>query len=110
MAKFNTPLTHEYNLLNLLARPEINYLDLVAVTGGGISDDLVAEQLEIKTKYAGYLDRQLDDIAKMRASEAVKLPEDMDYTVISGLSKEIQQKLLAARPETLGGRHRVFQV
>jgi len=107
MAKFNTPLTHEYNLLNLLARPEINYLDLVAVTGGGISDELVAEQLEIKTKYAGYLDRQLDDIAKLRASEAVKLPLDMDYTVISGLSKEIQQKLIASRPETLGQASRI---
>lgn len=107
MAKFNTPLTHEYNLLNLLARPEINYLDLIAVTGGGITDELVAEQLEIKTKYAGYLDRQLDDIAKMRASEAVKLPADIDYTAISGLSKEIQQKLLAARPETLGQASRI---
>ncbi len=107
MAKFNTPLTHEYNLLNLLARPEINYLDLIAVTGGGITDGLVAEQLEIKTKYAGYLDRQLDDIAKMRASEAVKLPTDLDYTAISGLSKEIQQKLLAARPETLGQASRI---
>ena len=107
MAKFNTPLTHEYNLLNLLARPEINYQDLVAVTGGGISDELVAEQLEIKIKYAGYLDRQLDDIAKMRASEAVKLPTDIDYTAISGLSKEIQQKLLATRPETLGQASRI---
>lgn len=107
MAKFNTPLTHEYNLLNLLARPEINYLDLIAVTGGGITDELVAEQLEIKTKYAGYLDRQLDDIAKMRASEAVKLPADIDYTAISGLSKEIQQKLLAACPETLGQASRI---
>ena len=107
MAKFNTPLTHEYNLLNLLARPEVNYLDLVSVTGGGIEDELVAEQLEIKTKYAGYLDRQLDDIAKMRASEAVKLPIDMDYAVISGLSKEIQQKLIAGRPETLGQASRI---
>ena len=107
MAKFNTPLTHEYNLLNLLARPEINYLDLVAVTGGGITDEQIAEQLEIKTKYAGYLDRQLDDIAKLRASEAVKLPLDMDYTVISGLSKEIQQKLMTSRPETLGQASRI---
>lgn len=107
IAKFNTPLAHEYNLLNLLARPEINYLDLVAVTGGGIDDELVAEQLEIKTKYAGYLDRQLDDIEKMRASEAVKLPADIDYAAISGLSKEIQQKLIAARPETLGQASRI---
>jgi len=107
MAKFNTPLTHEYNLLNLLARPEVNYLDLVAVTGAGIADELVAEQLEIKTKYAGYLDRQLDDIAKMRASEAVKLPIDIDYLAISGLSKEIQQKLMEGRPETLGQASRI---
>ena len=107
MEKFNTPLTHEYNLLNLLARPEINYLDLIAVTGGGITDVQIAEQLEIKTKYAGYLDRQLDDIAKLRASEAVKLPIDMDYAVISGLSKEIQQKLTAGRPETLGQASRI---
>lgn len=107
MAKFNTPLTHEYNLMNLLARPEINYLDLVAATGGGISDELVAEQLEIKIKYAGYLDRQLDDIAKMRASEEVKLPTDLDYTRISGLSKEIQQKLSTSRPETLGQASRI---
>ena len=107
MEKFNTPLTHEYNLLNLLARPEINYLDLIAVTGGGITDVQIAEQLEIKTKYAGYLDRQLDDIAKLRASEAVKLPEDIDYTQISGLSKEIQQKLVASRPETLGQASRI---
>jgi tRNA uridine 5-carboxymethylaminomethyl modification enzyme len=107
MAKFKTPLTHEYNLLNLLARPEINYLDLVAVTGGGIIDEQIAEQLEIKTKYAGYLDRQLEDIAKLRASEAVKLPADMDYAVISGLSKEIQQKLTTGRPETLGQASRI---
>lgn len=91
----------------MLARPEINYLDLVAVTGGGITDEQIAEQLEIKTKYAGYLDRQLDDIAKLRASEAVKLPADIDYTVISGLSKEIQQKLVVARPETLGQASRI---
>ncbi len=107
MEKFNTPLTHEYNLLNLLARPEINYLDLIAVTGGGITDEQIAEQIEIKTKYAGYLSRQLEDIAKLRASEEVKLPADMDYTAISGLSKEIQQKLSSSRPETLGQASRV---
>ena len=107
MEKFNTPLTHEYNLMNLLARPEINYLDLVAVTGGGITDEQIAQQIEIKTKYAGYLNRQLDDIAKLRANEDVKIPVELDYTVISGLSKEIQQKLLESRPETLGQASRI---
>ena len=67
----------------------------------------IAEQIEIKTKYAGYLSRQLEDIAKLRASEEVKLPADMDYTAISGLSKEIQQKLSSSRPETLGQASRI---
>lgn len=107
MKKFNTPLTHEYNLLNLLARPEINYLDLIEVTGNGITDEQIAQQIEIKTKYAGYLNRQLDDIAKMRASEEVKLPAELDYTSISGLSKEVQQKLIDSRPETLGQASRI---
>jgi len=106
-AKFGTPLTHEYNLLNLLTRPEIDYAGLVEVTGQGAEDPLVAEQVEIKTKYAGYIDRQQDEIARLRASENTKLPVDIDYTTISGLSKEIQSKLGATRPETLGQASRI---
>jgi len=80
--KFGTPLTHEYNLLNLLSRPEIDYAGLIAVTGNGAEDPQVAEQVEIKTKYAGYIDRQQDEIARLRASEDTKLPVDIDYTNI----------------------------
>ena len=105
--KFGTPLTHEYNLLNLLSRPEIDYAGLVEVTGGGAEDPQVAEQVEIKTKYAGYIDRQQDEIARLRASEDTKLPVDIDYTGISGLSKEIQSKLGITRPETLGQASRI---
>lgn len=105
--KFGTPLTHEYNLLNLLSRPEIDYVGLVEVTGGGAEDPQVAEQVEIKTKYAGYIDRQQDEIARLRASEDTKLPVDIDYTGISGLSKEIQSKLGITRPETLGQASRI---
>jgi tRNA uridine 5-carboxymethylaminomethyl modification enzyme len=105
--KFGTPLTHEYNLLNLLSRPEIDYAGLIEVTGGGAEDPQVAEQVEIKTKYAGYIDRQQDEIARLRASEDTKLPVDIDYTGISGLSKEIQSKLGATRPETLGQASRI---
>jgi tRNA U34 5-carboxymethylaminomethyl modifying enzyme MnmG/GidA len=71
-------------------------------------DPQVAEQVEIKTKYAGYIDRQQDEIARLRASEDTKLPVDIDYTNISGLSKEIQSKLGATRPETWA-RPRVFR-
>jgi tRNA uridine 5-carboxymethylaminomethyl modification enzyme len=106
-ARFGTPLTHEYNLLNLLARPEIDYAGLVAVTGGGSEDVQVAEQVEIQTKYAGYIDRQQDEIARLRASENTRLPADIDYATISGLSKEITHKLSQARPETLGQASRI---
>ena len=105
--KFGTPLSHEYNLLNLLTRPEIDYAGLMEVTGGSDVDVQVAEQVEIKTKYAGYIDRQQEEIARLRASEDTRLPEDIDYAGISGLSKEIQGKLGQARPETLGQASRV---
>lgn len=106
-ARFGTPLAHEYNLLNLLARPEIDYATLVELTEGPVVDNQVAEQVEIKTKYAGYIDRQQDEIAKLRASEDTKLPEDLDYSAISGLSKEIQFKLGNTRPATLGQAGRI---
>lgn len=105
--KFGTPLSHEYNLLNLLTRPEIDYAGLIEVTGSEGIDPQVAEQVEIKTKYAGYIDRQQEEIARLRASEDTRLPEDIDYTNISGLSKEIQSKLSQTRPETLGQASRI---
>lgn len=106
-ARFGTPLAHEYNLLNLLARPEIDYATLVELTEAPVVDNQVAEQVEIKTKYAGYIDRQQDEIAKLRASEDTKLPDDLDYASISGLSKEIQFKLGNTRPATLGQASRI---
>ncbi|GAB3395640.1 tRNA uridine-5-carboxymethylaminomethyl modification enzyme MnmG/GidA [Azotobacter armeniacus] len=106
-ARYGSPLTREYNLLNLLARPEIDYAGLVELTGGGAEDEQVAEQVEIKTKYAGYIDRQQDEIARLRASESTRLPDDLDYATISGLSKEIQHKLGQTRPQTLGQASRI---
>ena len=70
-------------------------------------DAQVAEQVEIKTKYAGYIDRQQEEIERLRASEDTKLPADIDYASISGLSKEIQGKLGKIRPETLGQAGRI---
>ena len=67
----------------------------------------MAEQVEIRTKYAGYIDRQQEEIARLRASEDTRLPVDIDYLGISGLSKEIQNKLNQARPETLGQASRI---
>ena len=80
---------------------------MIEVTGSEGIDPQVAEQVEIKTKYAGYIDRQQEEIARLRASEDTRLPEDIDYTNISGLSKEIQSKLSQSRPETLGQASRI---
>ena len=104
---FGTPLAHEYNLLNLLARPEISYEQLIKLTGAGVDNSQAAEQVEIKTKYAGYIARQQDEIDRLRASESIALPADLDYTKISGLSREIQGKLSTVRPETLGQASRI---
>ncbi|MBK3870363.1 tRNA uridine-5-carboxymethylaminomethyl(34) synthesis enzyme MnmG [Pseudomonas stutzeri] len=105
--RFGSPLAREYNLLNLLARPEIDYQSLIELTGDGAQDPQVAEQVEIKTKYAGYIERQQEEIERLRASENVALPDNLDYTGIPGLSKEIQHKLGQARPETLGQASRI---
>lgn len=105
--RLGTPLSREYSLFNLLSRPEIDYSMLKEITGEGVDEDPVAEQVEIRTKYAGYIDRQRDEIARLRASEAVALPADIDYHVISGLSREIQNKLSQARPQTLGQASRI---
>ena len=82
-------------------------MGLKAVTGQGLDDVLAAEQVEIRTKYAGYIARQQDEIARLRASEDIRLPESIDYSVISGLSKEIQSKLETTRPATLGQASRI---
>ena len=106
-ARFGTPLAHEYNLHNLLARPEIDYAALTEITGEAVDNPQVAEQVEIRIKYAGYIDRQQDEIERLRASEDTVLPNDIDYAAIGGLSKEIQGKLGAARPQTLGQASRI---
>ncbi|PXB74166.1 tRNA uridine-5-carboxymethylaminomethyl(34) synthesis enzyme MnmG, partial [Pseudomonas aeruginosa] len=84
-----------------------DYAGLVEITGDAVDNPQVAEQVEIRTKYAGYIDRQQEEISRLRASEDTRLPVDIDYLGISGLSKEIQNKLNQARPETLGQASRI---
>ena len=105
--RFGTPLTHEYSLHSLLARPEIDYAALTGITGEAVDNPQVAEQVEIRIKYAGYIARQQEEIERLRASEDTLLPEDLDYSVIGGLSREIQGKLSSARPQTLGQASRI---
>ena len=98
------PLAHEYNLLELLRRPEVRYTELTALSGAvpAVDDVQVTEQIEIQAKYAGYIDRQQDEIDKHQRHEDTRLPEALDYTVVRGLSIEARQKLARHRPATLG--------
>ena len=71
------------------------------------SDPQVAEQVEIQAKYAGYIDRQQEDIERLRRYEHTTLPADLDYAVVDGLSNEVRQKLSQARPDTLARAGRI---
>jgi len=97
--------------LELLRRPEGSYvvLESLGLAEPGI-DPLVAEQVEISTKYAGYIDRQQAEIERARRYEEAPLPLDLDYTAVSGLSNEVRQKLAAHRPETVAQAGRISGV
>ncbi|MDE1464072.1 tRNA uridine-5-carboxymethylaminomethyl(34) synthesis enzyme MnmG [Spartinivicinus poritis] len=102
------PITREYNLLELLRRPDISYQAVANLVGEPVTDNpQVAEQVEIQTKYQGYIDRQTEEIARLRRHENTLLPQDLDYQQIAGLSNEIKQKLSDARPDTLGRASRI---
>jgi tRNA uridine 5-carboxymethylaminomethyl modification enzyme len=97
--------------MDLLAYPEIDLARLAAIWPElAAIPAAIAEQLEIDGRYAGYLERQNDEIAAFRRDEGLKLPRDLDYATVGSLSTEIRGKLSAARPETLGAASRVSGV
>lgn len=102
-------IEREYTLEQLLRRPNVSYAGLMSlpVAGDGVEDPIVAEQVEIQIKYAGYVERQQGEVARRSDIEDVRLPLDFDYANISGLSKEVQQRLNQHRPETLGQASRL---
>jgi len=95
--------------LSLLKRPEMDYRTLVAVEGigPGVSDPKVAEQIEIQVRYAGYLDRQNDDIERRQRHENLPIANDIDYDNVRGLSSEAREKLKQVRPGTIGQASRI---
>ena len=102
------PLNSNVHADELLRRPEISYRALVEIIGeGGNISPAVAEQVEIQAKYAGYLDRQREEIEKARRHEATPIPAVIDYQKVRGLSAEVRQKLSEHRPETLGQAGRI---
>ncbi|MCO7208824.1 MULTISPECIES: tRNA uridine-5-carboxymethylaminomethyl(34) synthesis enzyme MnmG [Pseudoalteromonas] len=108
-ALLKTPLTREASLEDLIRRPEIRYNDLMAIDGLGSEFDNQAalEQVEIHTKYAGYIARQQDEINKQLRHEQTVLPKDFDYSTVSGLSNEVIAKLTDSRPDTIGQASRI---
>jgi len=99
--------SREYSLFELLKRPELSYTDIAELKQSDQLSDDVAEQVEIDAKYAGYIDRQQEEIDKLRRQENTAIPENFDYQVVKGLSNEVKQKLTDARPETLARAARI---
>jgi tRNA uridine 5-carboxymethylaminomethyl modification enzyme len=102
-------MEREYALADLLKRPDVTYSLLMTLPGAGpgVSDPRAAEQVEIQAKYHGYIERQREEIQRNEQHEHTTLPQDLDYSTLSGLSVEVQQKLNLHRPETLGQAARI---
>ena len=102
-------LTREYNLFELLKRPEITHQTIASLypEGGTTVNQTVADQVEIDAKYSGYINRQQQEIDRMHRHENTAIPANFDYQAISGLSNEVKQKLCAAMPETIARAARI---
>ncbi|MDR2638114.1 MAG: tRNA uridine-5-carboxymethylaminomethyl(34) synthesis enzyme MnmG, partial [Zoogloeaceae bacterium] len=105
-------IEREYSLFELLRRPEVRHATLMTLPqarpeGVGLEDARVIEQVEIQAKYQGYIDRQREEIARAAAYEQLALPDDLDFTQVAGLSREVQQKLAEFRPQTIGQASRI---
>ena len=101
-------LQREHSLFDLLRRPAVTFSDVAPwlPPSEPIAPE-VADQVEIAAKYAGYIERQKDEVARQLAQETVELPPDFDYASVRGLSREVQQKLSQHRPQTIGQASRV---
>ena len=109
--KIASPLSREYSLADLLRRPGLGYDDVAGLAGGVVTiPEHAAEQVSTQIKYAGYIDRQAEEIERLRRQESLPIPENLDYTSVHGLSNEIQQKLSAAKPTTLARAGRISGV
>jgi tRNA uridine 5-carboxymethylaminomethyl modification enzyme len=108
------PLARDVTAFDLLRRPEVSYDVLLELAGEApwpMEDDRLAAQVraqvEVRAKYAGYIERQEDEIERQRRNEETALPPDLDFTQIAGLSIEVRTKLAEIRPETLGQAGRI---
>jgi tRNA uridine 5-carboxymethylaminomethyl modification enzyme len=106
---FGEALSRAYSLLDLLRRPGVTYGALREWMPPGLPEPGTpeAEQIETSAKYAGYVERQKDEVTRQLAQEAAPLPPDIDYAAVRGLSKEVQQRLAQHRPQTIGQASRI---
>ena len=111
-------IEHEYNFADLLRRPNVSYSNLMSLCDGKYASTLteensngleeaVIEQVEILAKYAGYIERQKDEVQRAAHYENLKLPLDLDYMQVAALSFEARQRLNKYKPETLGQASRL---
>ncbi len=114
-------IEREYSLADLMRRPEVNYNVLMQVDNQrfapetALADDpinaqIIAEQVEISIKYAGYIERQKEDIRKQSNHETTRIPVGMDFNQVKGLSNEVKQRLIKHAPETVGQAARISSV
>ena len=102
------PLAREYRFAEVLKRPEVEIGNLVPLLDGDeVFPQKVCAQAEVNIKYAGYLDRQQQEIDKASQHEATELPDQIDYAQVHGLSNEVSQKLAQHRPATIGQASRI---
>lgn len=105
------PLQNAVDMISLLRRPEIGYIELVRFAPSPYElDEEMQEQVEIQIKYEGYIEKQLQHVERMSKMEKKKLPEDLDYTTIHGLANEAKQRLSAIRPLSIGQASRISGV
>jgi tRNA uridine 5-carboxymethylaminomethyl modification enzyme len=103
------PLSRDLSAFDLLRRPDVGYHDVLELIGAldhaEIDDRLPAQvrlQLEVAAKYSGYIERQQEEVERQQRNEDLRLPEDLDYATVTGLSIEVRQRLSEIRPATLG--------
>lgn len=101
------PLSREASLMDLLRRPEIDVARLLSFAEGLDVTEQVAQQVEVQAKYAGYIERQQQDIDKAKRYDHLKIPDDLDFNLVKGLSNEVREKFIKQRPETLGLASRI---
>jgi len=102
-------IEREYSLYELLRRPDVSYEALMSMDGSGVGipNKAIAEQVETQAKYQGYIERQHDEIERQLGNETLRLPLEIKYSEVRGLSTEVWQKLDKHRPETLGQAARI---